>query len=285
MSFGTSPKDNQNTPTSSVYVPGTANSDLTALRGMNSTTDSNNQKSAAASMGIEDGANISQGALADVAVTGDNPGSLSAKLRGLTKMFADVWDGTNHWLQVKVMNGNANGQNTMANSSPVAISSNQTPIPIFAEYAILNGVGYSATTGIVASGAALNAVPVSFFVPVTSTRNVYLYSVEFWVGQAINAQATLVTTDGNYATVLTALNNKVGGASSVSGANITTTNVATAVTGTKLSSEADVGNHTQNIFQNGSGLLLPAGVANGLVLWLNIGSATTYAATFKWREF
>ena len=145
MSFGNSPKDNQNTPTSSVYVPGTANSDFTALRGMNSTTDSNSQKSAAASMGIEDGANITQGALADVAVTGDNPGSLSAKLRGLSKMWFDMWDSTNHWLQVKVMNGNPNGQAVMNASSPVALASDQTSIPIRTDFIEVAGQG----TGVV----------------------------------------------------------------------------------------------------------------------------------------
>jgi len=48
---------------------------------------------------IADGADIAEGATTDVAVTGDNPGSVSAKLRGLSKILADVWDSTNHWLQ------------------------------------------------------------------------------------------------------------------------------------------------------------------------------------------
>lgn len=47
------------------------------------------------------------GATADAAVVTDANGTLSAKLRGLVKIFADIWDSTNHWFQVKVMNGTA----------------------------------------------------------------------------------------------------------------------------------------------------------------------------------
>jgi len=36
---------------------------------------------------IADGADVTQGAIADAAVNGDNPGTLSAKLRGLNKNF------------------------------------------------------------------------------------------------------------------------------------------------------------------------------------------------------
>jgi hypothetical protein len=50
---------------------------------------------------IADGANVTQGALADAAVVGDNSGTVSAKLRGLSKIFNDVWDSVNHFLLVK----------------------------------------------------------------------------------------------------------------------------------------------------------------------------------------
>lgn len=41
---------------------------------------------------VADGADVTQGAIADVAVTGDSPGTLSAKLRGIVKILTDVWD-------------------------------------------------------------------------------------------------------------------------------------------------------------------------------------------------
>ena len=59
------------------------------------------------------------GTTADAAVTTNTTGTLSAKLRGLVAIFADVWDSGNHWLQVKVMNSNNNGRATSGNSSPV----------------------------------------------------------------------------------------------------------------------------------------------------------------------
>lgn len=40
----------------------------------------------------------------DAAVVGDNNGSLSAKLRGLSKILNDVWDSVNHWLKVSIQN-------------------------------------------------------------------------------------------------------------------------------------------------------------------------------------
>jgi len=49
---------------------------------------------------IADGANVVEGATTDAAVTGDNPGTISAKLRGLTKILTDVWDSVNHLLKI-----------------------------------------------------------------------------------------------------------------------------------------------------------------------------------------
>ncbi len=51
---------------------------------------------------IADGADVTQGAIANAAVTGDNSGTVNAHLRGLTKILADVWDSVNHWLKVAV---------------------------------------------------------------------------------------------------------------------------------------------------------------------------------------
>lgn len=49
---------------------------------------------------IPDGSDVSGGVTTDAAVTGDNPGSRSAKLRGLGKILADVWDNINHRIKV-----------------------------------------------------------------------------------------------------------------------------------------------------------------------------------------
>lgn len=44
------------------------------------------------------------GATGDASVTGDNTGSISAKLRGINKILADVWDSANNRLKVVVQN-------------------------------------------------------------------------------------------------------------------------------------------------------------------------------------
>lgn len=53
---------------------------------------------------VADGADVTQGAIADVAVTGDNSGTVKAALRGLGKILADVWDSVNHRLNVYIQN-------------------------------------------------------------------------------------------------------------------------------------------------------------------------------------
>jgi hypothetical protein len=53
---------------------------------------------------VADGADVTQGAIADAAVTGDNSGTVSAKLRGISKILADVWDSANHWFKVSIQN-------------------------------------------------------------------------------------------------------------------------------------------------------------------------------------
>jgi hypothetical protein len=53
---------------------------------------------------VADGSNVNQGANADVAVTGDNSGTLSAKLRGINKILANVWDSVNTRLNVYIQN-------------------------------------------------------------------------------------------------------------------------------------------------------------------------------------
>lgn len=53
---------------------------------------------------IADGSDVAEGATADAAITSDVAGTVSGKLRGLVKIFADVWDSVNHRLNVTVGN-------------------------------------------------------------------------------------------------------------------------------------------------------------------------------------
>jgi hypothetical protein len=56
--------------------------------------------SPAAPVKASDGAMVTEGNTADAAVTGDNPGTISAKLRGLAKLFFSVWDSVNNYIFV-----------------------------------------------------------------------------------------------------------------------------------------------------------------------------------------
>lgn len=53
---------------------------------------------------IADGADVTEGAIADAKVTGDNAGTISAKLRGLDYLWALVVDTVNSWVKVSVQN-------------------------------------------------------------------------------------------------------------------------------------------------------------------------------------
>lgn len=72
---------------------------------------------------VADGSNTNQGANADAAVTGDNSGTLSAKLRGINKIFADVWDSVNHWFKVSIQNTSL--AVTLAGSSTLTLQASQ----------------------------------------------------------------------------------------------------------------------------------------------------------------
>lgn len=128
MGFTATPVDGSGTPIPmSSAVPDGTNTPLPIEGGPAVSTGGNTL--VPVSMYVKDGNDLTQGVTTDAAVTGDNAGTLSAKLRGLSKIFFDMWDSTNHWLQVKVMNATALGQATSANSSPVVIASDQLPIP------------------------------------------------------------------------------------------------------------------------------------------------------------
>ncbi len=85
---------------------------------------------------IADGADVTEGAIADVAVTGDNAGTVSAKLRGLDKIQADVWDSVNHWLNVSLKAGTALIGQVSASSETGTVYNGTTALtPKFAKIA------------------------------------------------------------------------------------------------------------------------------------------------------
>ncbi len=92
---------NNQFPVSSVAVPGEASGNLTALKGGVETTDSNGNKLAGAAMYTYDGENETLGAKGNSAITDSTQsGTLMSFIKGLVKIWADIWDSVNHRIRV-----------------------------------------------------------------------------------------------------------------------------------------------------------------------------------------
>src|SRR5258708_39051365 len=87
-------------PANAVFVPG--DTELTVVQGGPKGTDVNGKTYTPVAEYVPDGNDVAQGLTTDAAVAGDNAGTLSAKLRGLSKIFTDVWDSVKHRLHVDV---------------------------------------------------------------------------------------------------------------------------------------------------------------------------------------
>ncbi len=102
---------------------------------------------------IADGEDVTQGALADVAVQGDTAGTVSAKLRGLNKAVGTTADTAasttilGYLLKIAALLPGL-GQKTMAASQSVTIANNQSSVPVAAQAgsAIIGKVGLDQTT-------------------------------------------------------------------------------------------------------------------------------------------
>lgn len=90
---------------------------------------------------IADGANVVEGATTDAAVTSNAAGTLSAKLRGLVAILADVWDSVNHRLKV-----DGSGV-TQPVSGSVSVSNFPATQPVSGTVAVSNFPASQAVTG------------------------------------------------------------------------------------------------------------------------------------------
>src|SRR5258708_6393797 len=107
-------------PANAVFVPG--DTKLTVVQGGPKGTDVNGKTYTPVAEYVPDGNDVAQGLTTDAAVTGDNAGTLSAKLRGLSKIFTDVWDSVNHRLHVNVDAGSITANaGTNLNTSALAL--------------------------------------------------------------------------------------------------------------------------------------------------------------------
>lgn len=111
---------------------------------------------------VADGANATQGAIADAAVVTDAPGTLSAKLRGLVKILASVWDSAAGRLKVdgSGVTQPVSGPLTDAQlrASAVPVSAAALPLPTGAATAANQVTAGASLTSIDAKTPALGAV-------------------------------------------------------------------------------------------------------------------------------
>jgi hypothetical protein len=136
------------------------------------------------------------GVTTDAAVTTDANGTLSAKLRGLVKIFNDIWDSTNHFFKVKEQY--QPGYEINSGTSPYA-RTRQTcsALNISADTAVLSGAGFfygfvcnSTSTGTVKfydNTAASGTVILNTFTP--AAAGVYVFPA-ITVGTGIYADIT-----------------------------------------------------------------------------------------------
>lgn len=117
---------------------------------------------------IADGADVTQGALADAAVVTDVNGTLSGKIRGLVKILADVWDSVNHRLKV---DGSAVTQPVSGTffQATQPVSAAALPLPAGASTSALQTTGNTSTSSIDGKIPALGQALAAAAVPVVLT--------------------------------------------------------------------------------------------------------------------
>jgi len=119
---------------------------------------------------VADGADVAEGATTDAAVATDVAGTVSGKLRGLVKIFADVWDSANHWLLVKAVQSTPLTK-SFANAWPVAPAGTTGGASLS-----VAGTSTSLTTSLAGLGTTL-----------VSLTGTWVGTVQFLLGDALSA--------------------------------------------------------------------------------------------------
>jgi hypothetical protein len=147
-----------------------------------------------------------------------------------------------------------------------------------------NGQSYCATTGQLTTGAD-STVGVSIFNPVSSDRNILIYSVRFSnnIGSSM-LNLYKITADPAYANAFVVNNMSFGGPQSAIATNCTYQNSTVSVVGTKLDiSELPQSNGLEQL-SNGALIWLPEASANGLALYDFVANGGAWSSTIRWIE-
>jgi hypothetical protein len=147
--------------------------------------------------------------------------------------------------------------------------------------AITQGKGFLGTSGLLNLGAGTYAL--SLFNPATSGKSLLVYSVKMSSGgSSLNAQINLVTSNPGFANAVTVANARIGTSSSVASATYASTNQTTS--GSLVQIEMGSQNVPIELLLNTSTLLLPSGLANGLIAYITTFASGFLAINVKWLE-
>ncbi len=151
----------------------------------------------------------------------------------------------------------------------------------------LQGKAYSATTGLLNSTGGTNSYPLSIFNPASSGKNVLIYALHISSGtssaNSISVFVQNTTSNPTYATAANVLNARLGGAASALAASCTFTTTSQTLNGPYMQVEVSTG--PIELLLNGALILLPAGSANGITVFLQTYAAGFNTITARWLEF
>ncbi len=145
---------------------------------------------------------------------------------------------------------------------------------------MLNGQGFSATTGKLTAGSAITG-GISVFNPNASGKTLVLLSLSYIIGNNSFNQVNLTTSDPALGTSVSATNNKAGSATaSVTSCSSANTTVTPA--GTLCMSIGSASNTYTQVLTNGNLLIVPPN--NGIAFYSNLSGTNSWAATLTWIE-
>jgi hypothetical protein len=147
---------------------------------------------------------------------------------------------------------------------------------------ILNGQGFSATTGKLTAGGSAITGGLSVFNPAASGKTLLIYSIKFMIGSNNYNQINLTTADPALGTAVSAVNMKAG-SSNASVASCSSANTTVTPAGTMVDMTSSGTNFNMQALSNGQVFVIPAG--NGLCFYSNVAASAAWYVAFAWIEF
>ncbi len=145
---------------------------------------------------------------------------------------------------------------------------------------IMNGQGFTVTTGKLTAGSAITG-GLSVFNPNASGKTLIILSLSYIIGNNSFNQVNLTTSDPALGTGVSATNNKAGSATaSVTSCSSANTTVTPA--GTLSMSIGSASNTSTQAFTNGNVLIVPPN--NGVAFYSNLSGTNSWAVALTWVE-